>query len=559
MKRIIFNILFFAILSQTLVSCRLIGVNINRKTPSRGYVYPNFNQKDSVKGALNQLRSNFDVKHYNIAISINPDKKYISGYVDIDFVPEQALTKLQIDLFKNMQLDSIVWQSKELQFYRKYNAVYVSFPQEVKSRQTIRCYYKGKPTKAPKPPWKGGFVWEKAEDKSPWIGVACELTGASLWFPLKDHISDEPEEGMILDVTVPKGLRVVSNGVLTKEENINDKSRFVWETNYPINNYNITLYVGKFQNFSEEYKGLQDTFLLDYYVLPEHLEKAKKTFPQTKEILSFYESIYGAYPWSDEGFKLVASPYEGMEHQTAIAYGSGFEPHYLGFDVDYIILHETAHEWFGNSISVPDYADIFLHEGFATYSEALYIEHKFGKEKGNKYMLYYGMLIQNKNPIIGPQDVNFWDYRDTDPYLKGAWTLHGLRNIMANDSLFFNLLSSFYKTYEKSVITTTDFIDFVNKKTATDYNWYFNQYLYKREVPCLEFKSEEKGNALHLQARWTDVGGDFRMPVRVEVNDLPMLIYPTLETQTFVIEDWESLEFDINYAYYRLKEVKKLK
>src|SRR5690554_2028098 len=346
-------VIWFIFVLTLFNSCRLIGININRKTAIRGDVYPTFTREDSLQGELNNLRTCYDVQHYSLSISINPDKKYICGYVDIDFDVVRPIQKIQIDLYDNMQLDSIVYKNARLSFQREFDAVYVSFPDTLmqNSEQSIRCYYQGKPQKAPKPPWKGGFVWEKSKDGSPWIGVACELAGASLWWPCKDHISDEPDEGAIIDITVPKGLQVVSNGVLTKQEDAKQTSRFVWETNYPINNYNITLYVGAFEHFSTEYSGTKEDFTIDYYVLPEHREEAEKIFAQTPQVIQFYEKVFGSYPWPEEGFKLIGSPYAGMEHQTAIAYGTNFKryTHHLGFD--YLIVHEAAHEWWGNAVS----------------------------------------------------------------------------------------------------------------------------------------------------------------------------------------------------------------
>jgi len=557
MKNIVVSI-FIISLFASLQSCKMVGININRETPKKGNDYPKFTHKDSLKGALNSYRTCFNVTEYYLGIEVLPKKKTIKGYVDIDFTVVEPCKKIQIDLYENMNIDSIVSKGTILKYSRNYGAVYVEFNSNllVGQEKTIRVYYNGKPKVAPKPPWDGGFVWEKTEDKNPWIGVACELAGASLWWPCKDHISDEPENGVTIDVTVPEGLNVVSNGTLIKEETKNGKSQFVWETNYTINNYNVTLYIAKFQHFSETYEGVQDTFKLDYYVLPEHLEKAKETFKQTAGIIKFYEEIYGPYPWAKEGFKLVGSPYAGMEHQTAIAYGSidDAETHELGFD--YIILHETAHEWWGNSISVGDYSDIFMHEGFATYSEALYVERMYGVTELQNYMNFYGILVKNKNPIIGPRDVNFWDYNDTDPYLKGAWVLHGLRNVINDDSVFFKILKTFYLENKYSIVTTQDFTKEVNKITNTDYNWYFKQFLYDRRAPILEYrvvKSDEE--SVNIEMRWQNVANDFVLPVLVEVNDIPVRLKPTTTIQEFVLSKCETLSFRRDFAYYAIQRV----
>ncbi len=558
-------LIWFILVLALFNSCRLIGININRKTAIRGDVYPTFSREDSLQGGLNNLRTCYDVQHYALSISINPDKKYICGYVDIDFDVVRPTQKIQIDLYDNMQLDSILYKNEQLLFKREFDAVYISFPDTIiqNSEQSIRCYYQGKPKKAPKPPWKGGFVWKKSKDGKPWIGVACELAGASLWWPCKDHISDEPDEGAIIDITVPKGLQVISNGVLTKQYDDEQTSRFVWETNYPINNYNITLYVGAFEHFSTEYSGTNEDFTIDYYVLPEHKEEAEKIFTQTPQVIQFYEKVFGPYPWSEEGFKLVGSPYAGMEHQTAIAYGTNFKryTHHLGFD--YLIVHEAAHEWWGNAVSAQDYADIFLHEGFATYAEVLYVEHIYGKQAARNYLGFYGMLVKNKNPVVGPRGVNFWDYKDSDPYLKGAWALHGLRNIIGDD-LFFDLLRDFYAQYYLQNITVSEFIEYVNEFTHENLTWYFNQYLYDRNVPELQYKFEEINNEeVYVYVKWTEVQKDFALPVRlfVTMNDgteYPILVYPTTKTQKIIIKSSQIIRFDSNFAYFRIEKNKKL-
>ncbi|MCL2329254.1 MAG: M1 family metallopeptidase [Bacteroidetes bacterium] len=554
----IYIVCLIAIILTSFSSCRLAGINMKRETPKRGNVYPKFKEKDYVRGALNDKRSCFDVLHYTIDIDINPNKKYIKGFVDIEFAAVRNFKEMQIDLFKNMRIDSIVFNSTNLSFSRKYDAVYVIFSDSVQKGdvKTLRVFYQGKPMEAKRPPWEGGVVWKKSEDGSPWIGVACEQLGASVWFPNKDHLSDEPDKGATIKISVPKGLTVVSNGVQVEHRSSNDKEYFTWQTSYPINNYNITFYAGNFVSYSEEFQGIDTTFTLSYYVLPEHFEKSREAFKQTAPILHFYEKIFGAYPWAREGFKLVGSPYEGMEHQTAIAYGTkGRQMN----GVDYIILHEAAHEWFGNSVSVPDVSDIFIHEGFATYAEALYMEQLYGKKAADNHLRTYSYFIKNKNPIVGVPDVNFWNYKDTDPYMKGAWTLHGLRFVINNDSLFFDILHLFYNQQAYKTTTVKDFTTFVNAKTGSDLSWYFQQYLYKREVPVLEYTKEFSEGELKLTVRWTKVGSNFVLPVELYVDSTPLRIEPTTEIQTVTIKDFENISFNIAPAYFAVKEVKKHK
>jgi aminopeptidase N len=546
--------LFIAILLIS-TSCSLLGIQSSKKTDASGNIYPKFTQKDSVRGALNPMRTCYDVQHYTLSIDINPTKKYIKGFVDMDFKVMSPTNTIQVDLFKNMKMDSIIFEGKKVSFTRKYNAVYLLLPSlKTGEQKSIRCYYQGKPIVAPRPPWEGGFVWKQSADKSPWIGVACEVVGASLWWPCKDHLTDEPDKGVIMNVSVPGGLTVISNGIQKSHETKDGKEYFTWETKYPINNYNVTVYIGKYEHFSEEYKGIDTTFTLDYYMLPENLEKAKEVFKQTPNIIRFYENTYGPYPWPREGYKLVGSPFEGMEHQTAIAYGTGFHTHYLGFD--YIILHESAHEWWGNSISVGDVSDIFMHEGFATFSEVLFVEKTYGKDNADKYIATYANYVKNKNPVVGPRDVNFWDYEDTDPYMKGAWALQGLRFVIDNDSLFFDILKTYYNKSKYSIVSVKDFTDFVNAKTNQDLSWYYNQYLYDRRCPSLEYIATQDGKTVTIEMRWSNVNSDFVLPVELKVNGDPIRVSVSTTVQKYVFHNAEELYFNPYVAYYSIQKVK---
>jgi aminopeptidase N len=354
---------------------------------------------DSLRGKLNNFRSCYDVYFYNLDIDININSKSIAGFVDIYFSVVNDFDTMQIDLYPNMSLDSIVFEKKNLHFNRVYGAVFVLFEKHLTTNEKakIRVYYHGKPVIAKKPPWEGGFVWKKDKNKNPWIGVACEVAGASLWWPVKDHLSDKPDS-MKLNFTVPAGLMCVSNGHMVDSVPLMNKTKYTWKLTYPVNSYNATLYIGKFSHFSMPYQGADTSFNLDFYVIPQHLEKAKEHFLQVQSILHFYESAFGPYPWPKDGYKLVESPYEGMENQTAIAYGNNYNNFINAFDQ--IILHETAHEWWGNSINVPDYAEVWIHEGMATYAEAMYTEHNYGHNFYLSYLKFYALLIRNKKTVV---------------------------------------------------------------------------------------------------------------------------------------------------------------
>jgi len=416
----------------------------------------------------------------------------------------------------------------------------------------ITAFYHGKPQIANRPPWEGGFVWEKDKNGKPLIGVACEVNGASLWWPVKDHLSDEPDS-MKMSFTVPKGLLCVSNGQLIDSVSIGSKTKFTWKVSYPINSYDATFYIGDYRHFSIPYKGLDTTFNLDFYVLPYNLDTARTHFRQAADMLHFYESIYGSYPWPKDGYKLVESSYEGMEHQTAIAYGYGYKDFYGLYD--FIILHESAHEWWGNSVTVPDYAEVWIHEGFATYSEMLYLEHIKGHQMYLKFISYYALLIKNKKPVVGPHEVNFWDYKDADVYMKGALTLHTLRNSIRNDSLFFDILKTFYNQHKYKFAVTKDFINLVNEKTGQDYSAFFNQYLYTRTCPELqwEYAYNEEKRTNELYYRWTNAVKDFKIPIKVTTDSETVIIHPESTTQKMIMHIDKNIKMNTEGSYIALK------
>jgi aminopeptidase N len=553
-------ILKIFLLAIIISSCKIVGININHSTPRNEYKFPVFTEKDSLRGQLNRFRSCYDVYFYNLNVKFNLEEKSISGFVDIYSDIVKPFDTLQIDLYKNMLLDSIIMANEKLSFYRKYDAVFIKAEHKIMpgEKTQMRVYYHGIPVEAKRPPWEGGFVWKKDKNGKPWIGVACEVDGASLWWPVKDHLSDEPDS-MHLSFTVPKGLNCISNGHLT-DSIVNDNSvTYKWRVTYPINSYDATFYIGDFKKFSIPYTSLDTTFNLDFYVLPYNLDTAKNHFKQTVDILHFYESEYGPYPWPRDGFKLVESPYEGMEHQTAIAYGNGYKNNFGLFD--YIILHETAHEWWGNSVTVPDYAEVWIHEGFATYSEALYYEKLRGHDGYLRYLKFYAMLIKNKKPVVGPHDVNFWDYKDEDIYMKGALTLHTLRNSIKNDSLFFDILHTFYMEHRYKFAVTADFIKLVNAKTGKDYGPFFNQYLYSRVCPELDWQyfydSKKRSNELYY--RWTNAVDSFSIPIKVQLDSESFFIRPTNKLQRVETPIDKNIIMNVEGSYIALKRTDKFK
>lgn len=505
----------------------------------------NFTHTDTLRGMLRPERTCYDVTFYHLNIDLNIEKKSISGYVDIDYQIEDNFNKLQVDLFQNMIIDSILHQGHRLNYKREENAVFVGFPDRQRKGQSdnIRVYYHGTPRQAINPPWDGGFIWRKDTKNNPWIGVACEGIGASLWWPNKDHLSDEPDS-MAISIGIPTepGLTVVSNGNLRGTEKQGRYTKYHWFVSYPINNYNVTLNVGKYSHFKDVYKSFSGEALdLDYYVMPENLEKAKKQFEQVKPMLACYEHYFGKYPFWNDGYGMVETSYLGMEHQGAIAYGNRYMKGYLGgmipkgMDWDFIIIHESGHEYFGNSISVDDHAEMWIHESFTTYMEALYIECMYDLDRSIEYLLMQKRMIANRTPILGPRDVNWTKWGDSDNYYKGSWVLHTLRNTLNDDAKWFDLLRQFYKKYSHSIINSDTFITFVNKYTQRDYTSFFKQYLTYPSIPTFEYRLKKKGKKLIIEYRWNADVEDFKMPIKIGTKDNYVMVLPADEWQMITL------------------------
>ena len=400
----------------------------------------NFTRKDSLQGGFSFERMCFDVQKYDLNITVNPEQKFITGSNTISFKMLQESSTIQLDLFDNMQVDSIVFENQNLKFRREFGAVFIDFPMQLKITDSIlklEFYYSGNPIIAKNAPWDGGFVFSKDSNDKPWICVAVQGTGASLWYPVKDSQSDEPDLGASIKVAVPNGLMNVSNGRFKGSLNLNNGyTRWDWEVTNPINSYSITLNVGDYVHLHEKNNKLD----LDYYVVRGNEEKAKIHFAEVKPMMDCFESKVGAYPFAEDGYKLIESNYLGMEHQSAVAYGNKYLKGYLGKDrsgtgigmkFDFIIIHESAHEWFGNSITSRDIADMWIHEAFTTYAESVFVECQFGKEKAIEYINGQKKLVENKSPVLGKYGVN--NEGSADMYYKGTQLLNTLRNSLDDD------------------------------------------------------------------------------------------------------------------------------
>ena len=498
---------------------------------------------------LRPERTCYDVTYYELHIQVDPSREELQGWVDIHYTALQPFERLQIDLDSKMTIHSIQWNGQLLPFKREANAVFVTFPpQESGARDFFRVNYGGRPRVAVNPPWQGGFVWTEDDYNRPWVAVACEGDGASLWWPNKDHLSDEPDS-MLISVGVPTPLQCISNGNLrSKRAEKNNITRFDWFVSYPINNYNVTLNIGNYTHFAEVYRAQDGTEMpLDYYVLSYHLEKAVKHFQQVAPTLACFEKYFGKYPFWNDGYALVETPYLGMEHQSAIAYGNQYMRGYLGgmipddMNWDYLIVHETGHEYFGNSIGCKDLSEMWIHESFTTYMESLFVECSSGYPDAVRYLQSQRFNIQNREPILGPKDVNWDNWKSTDHYFKGSWVLHTLRHAIGNDEKWFALLRDFYDRYAYQQITTDTFVQFVNQYTGTDYTAFFEQYLWHPHIPVLAFKVEQNGKNAKVTYQWKADAPGFQMSVLLDGKGRRWRINPeTKRKKSTILENCDA-------------------
>ncbi len=531
--------------------------------PSQAQVVTNksqFTEADTLRGSLRAER-NYDVLKYNLQVKVVPEEKFISGFNGISFKAEDELPVMQVDLFRNMDVDSILFRGKKMKYDRRHDAVFIDLVPKIKKNEidSIQFFYSGTPIVAKNAPWDGGFVFEKDQQGNPWIAVAVQGTGASLWYPNKDHQSDEPQEALI-GIAVPNELMNVSNGrFLGKEVLDNGYTRWNWKVNNPINNYNIVLNIGNYVHFKDKFRHLD----LDYYVLPYNLEKAKKQFEEVKFMMNCFYEKFGAYPFEEDGFKLVETPYLGMEHQSAVAYGNEYKMGYLGNDLsgtgiglkwDFIIIHETGHEWFGNSITAKDIADMWIHEGFTSYSEAVYIECRWGKEEALEYLKGIRNNIGNTKKIIGTYGVN--SEGSGDMYYKGANLLNTIRSIYNDDELWWKTLKDYTESNRHKIITTQTTEDFFNAAIDYDLQPVFDQYLRHASIPELQFKKEEGEIFYKWQA---DVEG-FDMPVDILIKGKEIRLYPTQKWQKMKqqVNSPEDLQVKEKEFYIKRKNLKQV-
>lgn len=507
-----------------------------------------FTHADTLRGTYGPSRDWWDVLKYNLHVKFNIGDSSISGYNAMQVKVLKKATIMQVDLQEPLMIDSILYSIQpgtrgkiSEQDIRKdgnayfFPASYFSVPHTNFPVVEIFVYYHGKPRIAHRPPWDGGVIWKKDKLKRPWVSIACQGLGASVWYPCKDHQADEPDSAE-MHITVPDTLMCVGNGRYRgRIENGDGSATYDWAVVNPINNYNIIPYIGKYVHFSDVYDGEKGKLTMDYWVLDYNLEKAKEQFKDAPRMMKAFEYWFGPYPFYEDGYKLVDAPHLGMEHQSAVAYGNGYQNGYMGRDLshsgwglkwDFIIVHESGHEWFANNITSKDIADMWIHESFTNYSETLFTDYWFGKEAGNAYVQGTRKNIANDIPIIGHYNVN--QEGSGDMYYKGGNMIHMIRQVINDDEKFRQILRGLNKTFYHQTVTTKQIENYISKQSGINFNKLFDQYLRTTQIPVLEYKI----NGHKLYYRYSNCVKGFNLPLKI-IFKTEQWIHPT--------EKWKSL------------------
>ncbi|RYY63013.1 MAG: M1 family peptidase [Chitinophagaceae bacterium] len=533
-------------------------------------VHAQASHQDSLRGSPNSERSWWDVQHYDLSVSVDIAARTIKGVNRMTYkITGEPGKTMQLDLQDPMEITKISFADNKvllsLPFEREGNVYHVDMSAIMKSGKnpkTISIEFSGKPRTAVNPPWDGGWIFKKDEKGRPWVSVACQGLGASVWYPCKDYQGDEPDKGASISIDVPDTLVAVANGRQSgKMLKRNGRAVYTWAVRNPINNYNIIPYIGKYVSFGENFKGAKGNLRCEYWVLDYDLEKAKKQFGRdVKRMLTCFEDWFGPYPFYEDTYKLVEAPHLGMEHQSAVAYGNKFRDGYLGRDLsgsgwgkdwDYIIVHESGHEWFGNNITTKDIADMWVHEGFTTYSEVVFTECVHGLAAANEYVQGLRRNITNDRAIIGEYGVNHEGGQDM--YYKGANLIHIIRQLIKDDAKFKALLRGLNQQFYHQTVTSAQVEAYIITKTGLDLSKLFDQYLRDTRIPVLEYRIV----GMNLSYRWTGTVPGFNMPVKVWIGEEPQWISPSGEWQTVILthESTERiLKADPNF-YIRTSQV----
>ncbi len=484
---------------------------------------PSFTHADTLRGSLTPERVWWDVTFYDLHVTIDPSDSTFRGWSAISYRVVGPAREMQIDLQRPLQLDSVVQDNRQLSLRRDGNAFFVKLASGQKRGTTrqVTAYYSGKPHVAQKAPWDGGVVWAEDPDGHPWIATACQGTGASIWWPTKDTQADEPDSQRIV-LTVPDSLQAVSNGRLRGVTPAGQgRTAYEWFVTSPINNYDVAVNVGRYAQINTSYAGEAGHLSLQFWPLPSHRDAAQRQFSQVRPMLACFERWFGPYPWYRDGYQLVETPFLGMEHQSAVAYGNGYENGYKGTDLsgtgwgltwDFIVIHESAHEWFGNSITSADIADMWVHESFANYAENLFTECEYGPAAGSAYVIGTRKNVKNDRPIIGSYGVN--NEGSGDMYYKGGNMLHTIRQIIGNDSTWRSVLRGLNATFQHQIVTGQQIQAYINAHAGVDLSKVFAQYLTTTQLPAFEYRIRDST----LSYRWAQVVPGFDMPLRVSLE-----------------------------------------
>jgi aminopeptidase N len=517
---------------------------------------PRFTRADTLRGSITPQRAWWDVTFYDLHVRVSPADSSIAGRNGITYRVLRPAREMQIDLQEPLQVDSMVQDGRRLTYRREGAAFFVALPspQRAGDTRTVTVHYRGKPRAAENAPWDGGFVWAKDTTGNRWVATAVQGLGASAWWPNKDHQTEEPDSQRIA-VTVPDPMVNISNGRLrSTTKNRDGTTTYEWFVRSPINNYDVAVNAGNYAHFSDTYQGERGELTLDYWPLAVNLERARVQFQQVKPMLKCFEHWFGPFPWYEDGFKLVETPHLGMEHQSAIAYGNKYQNGYLGRDRsgtghgmkwDFIIIHEAGHEWWGNHVTTRDIADMWVHEGFTNYSEALYTECTQGREAGFAYARGGRRNVQNEAPIVGVHGVH--NEGSGDMYDKGGLMLHTIRQLIGNDETWRGILRGLNSTYGRKTVTGQEVQDYVSRQSGIDLSRVFRQYLTTTMVPVLEYRIQ--GSTLSY--RWANVIPGFDMPVKATLSgDTFSVIRPTTEWKTTRVSLPSAAAFRVDPDFY---------
>ena len=541
------SVIYLIILISVL---QLIPVNAQYKTPASKI----FTRQDTLRGTITPERAWWDLTYYHLDIVVNPSDSTINGTNTVTYRVIKPAGLMQIDLQEPLKIIKAVQNNNVLNFKREGNVYWIELAekQEQGKVYSVVLTYGGRPKISARPPWSGGITWKNDKNGLPFVASSCQGDGASLWWPCKDHMYDEPDS-MLISVNVPGNLMDVSNGRLRSVVKQKNKTKtYNWFVANPIDNYGVNINIADYAHFSEIYNGEKGRLDCDYYVLKEDLDKAKLQFKQAPLMLAAFEHWFGQYPFYEDGYKLVEAPYLGMEHQSSVTYGNGFKNGYRGTDLsgsgwglkfDFIIIHESAHEWFANSITYEDIADMWIHESFANYAESLYVEYYFGKEAGSEYVIGTRANILNDKPIIGFYNVN--NEGSSDMYYKGGNMLHTLRQIVNDDQKWLAILRGLNKDFYHQVVKGSQIENFFSEKTGINLKSFFDQYLRDIRIPVFEYYVKENS----LCFRWNNCVSGFSMPLKIYVSGKEQLIKPTPLYDTLKL-DTENAVIKVDPGYY---------